>query len=326
MSTEQLSAEQDPEATRARTPIYSGMRWFLGRRDLCVSFYTMKCQFTCSYCALPQRSANEPVAVGDLNAQIDGAFGDFAHEHAAIQQISFGNEGSALDPRRFYRESLHHLLDHAAQLPKLEVIAMETRPEYIREDVLRQIQARTDKRLDVTVGFETQDDDIRIRQLNKRISKRIMEERIALLGDLGVRLTSYVMVKPAPGMTDEHGVREAIATIAYLKEVCDRHGVELIAYLTPTYIAGGSVLARTVGADAYTPPTIQNILEVVLGGHELGVKVYTGLWNEGLAGDGEDFTGREGYDPAIRDAIAAFNRTDDFTSLEPYAADAAAAA
>jgi archaeosine synthase beta-subunit len=318
--SERRNVNSEPEHMHDPTkPLYVGRRRFLGTPDLVISFYTTKCQFQCTYCALPTRSATGEVSARQINAQIDHVFDSLADELGDIRQLSFGNEGSALDRRRFHRESLDHLLRRARAIDGLRVLSIETRPEYINHDYLRYVAGATHApKLDVTVGFETQDDHIRQTVLRKKISRRVMEERVALLGAMGVRLTSYVLIKPAPRMTEEHGVTEAVATMEYLRELCDRHGTELVIYLTPTYIAEGSYLQRTSAPGDWTPPTITSIFEVVVAGHRMGLPVYTGLWSEELADESTDFRGREGYDPELRKAMVRFNRTRDFGHLEPF--------
>ena len=312
-------AQAVPALQPRHTPIYDGARMFLGRKDLVVSFYTRKCQFACTYCSLPRRSAEVPVSVADLNAQIEGVFAKYRADLVDFRQLSFGNEGSALDAQRFHPDSLRLLLERAKACANLEVLSIETRPEYITRARLQDVLACTHARIvDVTVGFETQDDRIRIDQLGKAISRRLMEDRIALLGELGVRLTSYVMVKPAPRMTEEDGVREAVATIEYLGAECAKQGAELIVYLTPMYIAQDSYLQQTTARGDYVPPTIQTVYRVLVEARTRGIPVYAGLWSEGLAEAGDDFRGREGYDPELREAIVRFNRTNDFSHLEPY--------
>jgi hypothetical protein len=307
------------QPNRSRTTIYDGARMFLGRKDLVVSFYTEKCQFQCAYCALPMRSANEPVSVDDLNAQIEATFDKYRDELASFQQLSFGNEGSALDRARFFPASLDLLLERTRAMTSLEVLSIETRPEYVEDQVLADIVAHTHARVvDVTIGFETQDDRIRREVLRKSISRRQLDDRLAILGRQGVRLTSYVMVKPAPNMTEDDGVREALATIEYLVDRCAHHRTDLVVYLTPSYIADGSSLHRTTRREDYLPPTIQSIFRVIVLGRRFGVPIYTGVWHEGLADDGNDFRGRDGYDPLLRKAIVQFNRTDDFSHLEPF--------
>lgn len=306
-----------PVRPRAQRPIYAGTRMFLGRRDLVVSFYTKKCQFQCTYCALPQRSAPEDVSASDLNIQVDGLFQRFEEEIPRFQQFSFGNEGSALDEKRFHLASLRRLLERVGDMASLEVLSIETRVEYVSRSRLEDIRSRTlVPKLDITVGFETQDDQIRQGVLRKNTSRRVMEDRIRLAADLGVRLTSYVMIKPAPWMTERDGIREAIATMEYLGEQCERSGVELVIYLTPMYVAEGSHLQLVSKPGAWVPPTIQSIYEVVIAGHAMGLPVYTGLWSEGMAGEGGDYRGRDGYDPVLRSALARFNRSADFTELE----------
>lgn len=301
------------------TPLYVGTRTFLGRRDLVLSFYTTKCQFQCTYCALPTRSATFEVTAGQINNQIDHVFDAKAGELDRFRQLSFGNEGSALDPRRFHRESVDHLLHRAREMENLEILSIETRPEYVKRDYLEHIARTTHApKLEVTVGFETQDDLIRQTVLKKKISRRVMEDRVALLGAMGIRLTSYVLIKPAPRMTDEHGVREAVATMEYLKDLCDRYGTELTVYLTPTYLAEGSHLQQTTQPGDWTPPTVQGIFEVLLAGHAMGLPVYTGLWSEELADESTDFRGREGYDPELRKAMVRFNRDNDVSHLTPF--------
>jgi radical SAM enzyme (TIGR01210 family) len=306
------------ERSRAQTPIYVGKRRFLGAKDLVVSFYTEKCQFECRYCALPLRSANAPVSIEDLNAQIDGVFEEHAGELATFDQFSFGNEGSAFDRQRFFPASMNHLLARTKAMTKLRVLSIETRPEYVTAEALEAAMKQTTARVDVTVGLETQDDKLRIEVLNKKVTRRTFEDRVGILGALGATMTSYVLVKPGLRMTEADGIKEAVATIAYLSEVCATNRVPLTIYLTPTYIAEGSVLGALAKKDGYLPPTIQSIFQIIVEGRKYGAPIYAGLWSEGLAADRHDFRGRHGYDPALRNALVQFNRTNDFNHLEPF--------
>jgi archaeosine synthase beta-subunit len=303
---------------RSQTPIYVGSRMFLGARDLVVSFYTEKCQFECRYCALPLRSANEPVSIQDLNAQIDSVFEEHAGELATFDQFSFGNEGSALDRQRFFPASMDHLLERTKAMTGLTALSIETRPEYVTAEVLEAVMKKTSARVDVTVGLETQDDKLRIEVLNKKVTRKTLEERVGILGALGATMTSYVLVKPGLDMTEEEGVKESVATIAYLSDLCSRKRVPLTIYLTPTYIAEGSVLGALAREKGYLPPTIQSIFQIIVEGRRYGSPIYVGLWSEGLAEDRNDFRGRHGYDPALRKALVQFNRTNDFNHLEPF--------
>ena len=297
-------------------PIYSGIRKFFGLKDLVVSFYTQKCRFNCTFCSLPSNSSAVPVPIENINQQIDWVFNKYKDDLASIQQFSCGNEGSILDNERFYPESLDYLLIRCQEMTNLQVISLETRPEYITKKILENVlQKSASKKVDVTIGLETQDDQLRRQVLNKQFSKEMVEEKIKILGKCGVRLTSYVMVKPGPYMTEAEGIQEALATVEYLCQQCSRANVELIIYLNPTYNAEGSNFEQIVKENGYTPPKIQSVFNIITEAQRWAVPIYTGLWSESMDRKEKDYRGREGFDLNIEKAIKNFNKTKDFSYI-----------
>jgi radical SAM enzyme (TIGR01210 family) len=248
---------------------------------------------------------------------VDWLFHHYEGEIETFDQLSAGNEGSILDQRRFPVEVLGYLIQRANAIGALKVLSLETRPEYITQARIKEIlrSSKADK-VDVTVGFETRDDALRNGVLKKRLDRKQFEETIVLLGALGVRLTSYVMLKPGPAMMEEEGVREAVATIRYLADTCRGASTELVIYLNPTYVAEHSPLARAMKETGYKPPKIQSVVRTIIEAVDLGVPVYTGLWCENIAECGNDFTGRKDYDERFRAAVRAFNKTQDSSVFE----------
>ena len=300
-------------------PIYAGKRTFLGLLDLVVSFYAQACQFECAFCNLPMKSHPETLPADAIRRQVDWIFEEFAEHLPYFRQLSVGNEGSILDRSRFPQPAMDYLLERARALTALEVLSLETRPEFISADALEAVRRRLPvPTLDVTVGFETQDDHLREVTLKKNIRKKTFEARVKLLGEIGVRLTSYVLLKPGPAMTEEEGIREAIATVAYLAGICQRHGVELVVYLNPAYAARGTPLAEAFLANHYQPVRIQSVMQVIVETRHLQVPVYTGLWSEDNAVGGGNYTVHHDYDPAIRKAIKDYNKRQDFSLFEPF--------
>ena len=117
-------------------PIYHGKRTFLGLKDLVVSFYTEKCQFSCSFCDLSSRSSEESVSEKSIIKQIHWVFDQYADEIQQFEQLSVGNEGSILDKNRFFEVAMEYLLERAKEMSQLHVLSLETRPEYIRAPIL----------------------------------------------------------------------------------------------------------------------------------------------------------------------------------------------
>lgn len=300
-------------------PIYLGKRTFLGLKDLVIAFYAQKCPFQCSYCSLPTKSHPEPLPVIQIKQQIDWSFEQYANELSSFQQLSIGNEGSILDRERFPKEAIVYLLEQAQAISSLKVLSLETRPEYILPATMEEIFHLTHADIvDVTIGFETQDDYLREVILNKTIRRKTFESKIKLLGEMGVRLTSYVLLKPGPTMTEQEGVKEAILTIEYLAEVCQKFGTDLVIYLNPVYVAKGTPLAKAFSLHQYKPVRIQSVVQVIAETHYLNVPIYTGLWSENNTDGYGDYTVHKDYQPEIRNALKQFNKTQDFDLLQPF--------
>jgi hypothetical protein len=298
-------------------PIYHGKRNFLGQKDLVISFYTQKCQFHCSFCSLISRSSEKPISLESLIKQIDWVFDRYKDDLKNFMQVSIGNEGSILDMARFPLDAMNYFLFRTIEITKLEILSLETRPEFIKESYLSIIKKNaTSKIIDVTVGLETQDDFLRNKILNKHIDKKYFEEKVKILGSLGIRLTCYVLLKPDPNMTEEDGIEEAQKTIEYLYQICKRSNTNLIIYLNPLYIAKGSALEKIMIGAGYKPPSIQSVIKIILGMHQLNIPIYTGLSSENMAVDKGDFTKLEDYNMDFGKAIKLYNKTQDISNLK----------
>lgn len=300
-------------------PIYIGKRTFLGLKDLVISFYAQRCPFQCSYCNLTAKSHPGPLPIHQIKQQIDWCFEQYADELSSFQQLSVGNEGSILDRERFPKEAIVYLLEQAQALFSLKVLSLETRPEYILPATIEDIFHLTHADIvDVTIGFETQDDHLREVILNKSIRRKTFEAKIKLLGEMGVRLTSYVLLKPGPKMTEEEGIKEAILTIEYLAEVCQKFGTDLVIYLNPVYVAKGTPLAKDFSIHQYKPVRIQSVVQVITETRDLNVPIYIGLSSENNTDGYGDYTVHKDYQPEIRNALKQFNKTQNFALLQPF--------
>jgi hypothetical protein len=286
-------------------------------KDLVVAFFTQRCQYRCSFCGLHCRSSLHPVSAEDIKGQVDWLFGQYDGEMNTFNQLSVGNEGSILDEKRFPPDAFSHLIQKANEIKSLKVLSLETRPEYITERNMKAIlKTSTADKIDVTIGFETVADELRNGILKKHLNRKYFEKMMVLLGKLKVRLTSYVMLKPGPTMSEEEGIEEALATIRYLARKCHAAGTELVIYLNPTYVAKDSPLAAIMKETGYRPPRIQSVVRTIIEARNLGLPIYTGLWCENIAESGNDFSGRGDYDESFRAAVKEFNKTQDFSAFQ----------
>ncbi|MEK6960950.1 MAG: hypothetical protein AABX47_07300 [Nanoarchaeota archaeon] len=258
-------------------PLYHGTRQILGLYDLVVSFKTNRCSHSCNFCQYSMMSEETTVSKDQLIKQIEWMLTEYDSELRRLEQISVRNEGSVLNPRQFYPEALDYLITRVGDLPLLKKLHLETRLEYASEARLRELTGAIGPgiKLELAVGFETQDEHIRNTVLGKKLNLAIFEERVGLLGRQGVSLTAYVMLKPDPQMSEQEGIQEALKSVDYLADLCRRSETNLTIYVNPVFAAKGSKLAIEMELKGYTSPTRESINTVMAEANKKDIKIYT---------------------------------------------------
>lgn len=291
---------------------------------LFVVFYTLACRYSaCSGCNLPATSSLRHVDYRTLMRQIDRVFADprvqeRAHE---VRKVIVSNQGSVLDEQTFSSTALMYLVAQVnLHLPALRTLCLETRPEYIDaaelEFLSRAIrEAHTpEATIEVAIGFEAYDDEIRNQAFRKGLSLGSFERIAKLLARHGFRLKCYFMQKPVTGMTDEEAIADVANGIAYFDEIAREHQLEIQMHLNPTYAAHGTPLEQAFREGRYSPPKLVDVARAALNARGTAVPVFLGLYDEGLAVEGGSFVREE--DGALMAELNRFNETQDFAILE----------
>jgi archaeosine synthase beta-subunit len=188
-------------------------------------------------------------------------------------------------------------------------IDLETRIEFADPGRLRQLQELAPRAtLGVLTGFETQDQHIRDDILMKSEPLDAFLQGLDNVQQAGAALTSYVLFKPDPQMSDAGARDEAMKTIGFLAEECADRGIDLTIRLNPMYRAVGSGWARRAdSAPEYQPPRLTDVMYVAQQAADMGVKIYIGLSAEGLAKDDGTYRARDDYLPALIKQVKLFN-------------------
>jgi radical SAM enzyme (TIGR01210 family) len=260
------------------------LRRVFGVPELVVVFFTKRCQYQCSFCTLPTASAYSEVSTDDIRKQLDHAFEYAGSNLREIELVSLGNEGSILDESTFPREQLNHVLSRCSLLPSIREVVLETRAEFASEALLDDILALIrPSKLTLKIGLESADDRIREEILRKRMNLRDFERVVEMLGRKRIGLASYVLLKADPAHSDEEGREDARKTCEYLKQLCRRTNTDLTLRINAMYRAGGSAWSRWAEDYRWEPPSIFDLAEVMLDVHDDDIRVFAGLYDEGLA-------------------------------------------
>lgn len=223
--------------------------------------------------------------------------------------MTISNEGSILDADTLPTEVLLSIARCVRELRLVRRLVLETRLEFVDSDVLRTVRELVPNVvLDILTGFETRDESIRNQVLVKREPLDLFLRGLDRVAEAGCELTSYVLYKPAPTMTDADALTEAERTIDYLSEQCSRRDVRLTIRLNPMYAAAGSKWAeRARSLQEYRPPRLADIMKLAAKKRKEGLRLYVGLSAEGLDESWGNYMVREDYTPSLIRPIKLFN-------------------
>jgi radical SAM enzyme (TIGR01210 family) len=132
--------------------------------------------------------------------------------------------GSFLNPGEMPLGSQAAMATLVAASLKTSVLRVESRVQYIVDETvapLTAILAPAGKTLDIAIGFETKDDDLRNKALRKGMGRRQFEHAVAIAKQNGARVSAYVILMPV-ALDEGYAIQECIDSIRYAFEAgCD---------------------------------------------------------------------------------------------------------
>lgn len=275
-------------------------RKFLGEQDLAILFNTKRCRYQCRFCALPDKSSLSWIGADHVLQQFTYVVDEVKHSLGVLDRLTIANEGSVLDATTFPAEALTGIVEAARVLPSLRKVVIETRIEFAQIDRLVQLRAASGKQIDVLTGFETLDTRIRDEILGKRETLSSFLSGLDRVAEAGAELTTYILYKPSPYMTDDDARTEAAASIDFVRAQCAQRAIPLIIRLNPMYVSRNTPWARLAESiPDYRPPRLTDVVELAEQKRRNGARIYLGLTSEGLSDVDGTYRGREDFSPPL---------------------------
>jgi radical SAM enzyme (TIGR01210 family) len=285
------SKQMGDSAPAPNRPHFFLHRNFLGEQDLAILFNTKRCQYQCKFCALPNKSSYDWIEAESILTQFEYVITEMKHSLGLLDRLTIANEGSVFDERTFPTPALFEIIDAAARLPRLAKFVIETRLEFLDIKRLQHIRTLSGKRVDILTGFETLDEHIREDILGKREPLEAFQSGLDRLAACEGELTTYVLFKPSPYMTDAEAIVEAERSIDY---------IPFTIRLNPMYVAESTPWARLAKSlENYKPPRLTDVIALADKKKSEGIKVYLGLTSEGLSAPENTYRGREDFSSQI---------------------------
>ena len=297
-------------AKNTKQPHYYLLRKFKRDVDLLVILNTKRCKYQCHFCQLPMKSSRDWIPYEDIAAQFNFVLEEVKNSLAILDRITISNEGSVFDQDTMPIRILMEIARVAEYLPSVNNLVLETRLEFVTKEIMNKMAVIPGQKLKMNIltGFETISPKIRDEILVKREPLEIFLKGLDVLAEGGAELTSYVLFKPSPYMSDNEAYDEANRTIYFLREECDKREINLTVRLNPMYKAQGSKWAQKANSfSEYHPPKLTDVIKLAHQHIEDGLEMYIGLSNESLSSDYGDFSNREDYSKNLVRQVILFN-------------------
>lgn len=258
------------------------------------------------------------VSAHDIEKQADFILSHYTSDQLSeIGKVSIYTASSSLDQECLPTRSLIYVALKVCDFPKLKILSLETRPEYVEDWELKALKNVLGNKvvLEIGIGYETYNPELRNGILKKGLTTEKLRNLLALLSENKTVMKAYVMLKPHYSLTEQEGIVEAVNGIKELHSFSCEYNVPISIHLNPTYIAHGCSLTNEMIKFGFQPPELSSVIEVISAASELKMPLYVGLDDEGMAIEGGTFRSNGLNKEKATDAIKAFNRHQDFSQL-----------
>ena len=170
--------------------------------------------------------------------------------------------GSFLNPEEVPKEARDYILNKLASMEEIREIIVESRPEYVKEELLDEIfDIIGDKLFEISIGLETSNEETRLNKINKGFNNKTFEKAINIINDYkenhNIKSKAYIFVKPIL-TSEQEAINEAIETASY----CESIGVDRVS-CCPATIHRGTLIEKLWRRGSYQPPWIWSTIEVI---------------------------------------------------------------
>jgi radical SAM enzyme (TIGR01210 family) len=161
--------------------------------------------------------------------------------------------GSFFDPDEVDIKARDSILGKAGELA--DRILVESRPEFVSKETL-DAASNNVRSLEVAIGLETTDDDVRTRCVNKGFSYADFQSAVKVLKASGTRVRAYLLLKP-PYLTEGKAIADVRNSIEKVSGSSD------VISINPVNVQRGTEVERLWRRAQYRPPWLWSLLEVL---------------------------------------------------------------
>ncbi len=194
---------------------------------------------------------------GDLNdSELARVFSEAASALEGIKYLKIFTSGSFFDRHEVTENLLQSMLQVINEMG-VEQLQVESRPEYIKSDVLFQAIEGLDSRLEVGIGLETSSDLVREKCVNKGFTFDDYKKAVQICNSQDVFVKTYLLLKP-PFMLE----REAISDTVKSARDAEIAGSTKVS-INPMNVQNRTLVELLWKRREYRPPWLWSLVEVL---------------------------------------------------------------
>jgi hypothetical protein len=264
--------------------------------------------FDCEH-SIRDTTFGEPISEDDYVEQFQQEFVKYDWTNYPI--LCLYNEGSMFNQKELPQNAFRRMLELIAATPEIKFVILESSPEYITPAKLTEIsEILSEKIVEVGIGLETANTDIRQLCVNKKYTLQQFEQAVDLLHQFKMRALAYVLIKPS-FLNECEALEDAKETVDYAFNI----GVDAIS-LEPISVSEYAMSGVLHKAGHYRPAWLWTVLEVAQYAHPKGE---TRLGGYQFAPSYERHAQNcDKCTIGIKKAIAAYNSTYDIDLLQHH--------
>ncbi len=278
---------------------------------------TPPCEYNrCTMCGF-DNNAGRNIRLQNVQRQYQN--GIAGEDFSGIRRIDFPTAGSFYNDRELSPESRNYLFSEVSKLP-VDSVMVETRVDYLTEEKVRESKSylREDQSIELAIGLESADDNIRNKVLYKGLSKKGFERFAGICKNTDSRLLAYVLIK-SPTLTEAEAIEDAVQTADYVYKIAHDRGIKARVAFKPMFIPEGTELEEQYLSREYQLPKLWTTVETVKRTTQLASyqpnSIFVGMFDEDLSGDRFSSNCDE-CNSKVVEALKKFNGTQDISELE----------
>ena len=205
---------------------------------------TPPCEYNqCTMCGF-DNNAGRNIRLQNIQQQYQN--GISGEDFSDIRRIDFPTAGSFYNDRELSPESRNYLFSEVSKLP-IDSVMVETRVDYLTEEKVNESKShlREDQGIELAIGLESADDNIRNKVLRKGLSKKGFERFADICKNTDSQLLAYVLIK-SPSLSEAEAVKDAVQTADYVYRIANERGIKARVAFKPMFIPEGTELEERV--------------------------------------------------------------------------------